>query len=443
MPIFLGDFASFVDGKKDDLRNKVLKGKPNWLEEDFKKYVNAHWVSLEESLNDFTVSPADLDILAVDSSVYTNLLSNGGIFYIIRSMAVWKDIVSKRLEVDVIFSRDKMSRIRELITAKMEMLEFEVALEALKNGFSGDAVLLDGSLYGRVSHVPIESKAEEERDALLRYFKVYKELLDFCERYGILLVGVSKESRSTFYRDYLLSLIFDEKLKEVDMGEEDKNRLKEIFYQILDVERIAFSKFSKLKEKYGDKLETIELILRELTSSRPDYQLIMNYVYSIGFLRPLLLGPSIRMARRLKEYHENPRGSVEKYFPRLSMEKGADFIQWAVQVLRSILEFPSFVSLYILLDPKDSPIRIDMPYYGKSLFEVGWPEPADVDVSNLLKVMVSGYCGLNAYNLWLKNVDEKVRLRRKVVDEIYFPYLEKLFGEKIIRGRGYRRVKFP
>ncbi len=441
MPIFLGDFAGFIDGKKDDLRNKILKGKPNWLEEDFKKYINAHWVALE-SLNDFLVSPADLDVLAVDSSVYTNLLSNGGIFYIIRSLAVRKDIVGKRLKVDVIFSRDKMSRIRELITAKMEMLEFEVALEALKNGFNGNAVLLDGSLYGRASHVPIESKVEEERDALLRYFKVYKELLDFCQKSGTLLVGVSKESRSTFYRDHLLSLIFDEKLKELDLEEEDKKRLMEIFHQILDVEKIAFSKFSKLKEKYNDKLETIELILKELASSRPDYQLIMNYVHSIGFMRPLLLGPSIRMSRRLKEYYENPKGSIEKYFPRLAMEKGADFIQWATKVLCSILKFPSFISFYILLDPRDSPIRVDTPYYGKSLIEVGWPEPVNVEISNLLKVMVSGYCGLNSYNLWLKNVDEKVRLRRKVVDEIYFPYLERLFGEKIIRGRGYRRVKF-
>jgi hypothetical protein len=66
-----------------------------------------------------------------------------------------------------------------------------------------------------------------------------------------------------------------------------------------------------------------------------------------------------------------------------------------------------------------------------------------VDLGDLLKVLVTGYCGLDNYNLWLKNVDEKVRLRRKVVDDIYFPYLEKLFGEKIISGRRYRRVRYP
>jgi len=424
------------------LKDKILTGKPNWLEKDFRKYVSTHWIFLRE-LSEFSVSPSEFDVLAVDSSVYTNLLSNGGVFYIIRSLAVQEDVVGKRIQSDVIFSRDKMSRIRELITAKMEMLEFEVALEALKGGFDGDAILLDGSLYGRVSHVPIEYKVEEERDVLLHYFRVYKALLDACSRSGVLLVGVSKESRSTFYRDYLLSLIFDEKLKKLDVEESDKKRLREIFFQVLDVERLAFGKFSKLKEKYEDKLEGIELIFRELASSRPDYQLIMNYVSSTGYMRPLWLGPSIRMARRLKEYYKNPKESVKKYFPRLTMEKGEDFIRWASEILKSIVEFPSFVSFYILLDLRDSPIRVDMPYYGKLFFEVGWPEPVELDISELLKIMVTGYCGLNAYNLWLKNADEKVRLRRKVVDDIYFPYLEKLFGEKIIRGRSYRRVKYP
>lgn len=424
------------------MKDKILTGKPNWLEKDFRKYVSTHWIFLRE-LSEFSVSPSEFDVLAVDSSVYTNLLSNGGVFYIIRSLAVQEDVVGKRIQSDVIFSRDKMSRIRELITAKMEMLEFEVALEALKGGFDGDAILLDGSLYGRVSHVPIEYKVEEERDVLLHYFRVYKALLDACSRSGVLLVGVSKESRSTFYRDYLLSLIFDEKLKKLDVEESDKKRLREIFFQVLDVERLAFGKFSKLKEKYEDKLEGIELIFRELASSRPDYQLIMNYVSSTGYMRPLWLGPSIRMARRLKEYYKNPKESVKKYFPRLTMEKGEDFIRWASEILKSIVEFPSFVSFYILLDLRDSPIRVDMPYYGKLLFEVGWPEPVELDISELLKIMVTGYCGLNAYNLWLKNADEKVRLRRKVVDDIYFPYLEKLFGEKIIRGRSYRRVKYP
>lgn len=442
MPTFLDDFAYLVNSKKESMREKIFKGKPSPLGEVFRRYVDSVWVSLSD-LEEFSVNTGQLDVLAVDSSVYTNLLSTGGVFYIVRSMAVQKDVVCKKLETDVIFSKDRMRRIRELITAKMELLEFEVALEALRKGFNGDAILLDGSLYGRAAHVPIETRVEEERDVLLRYFQVYKELLDLCNKSNVPVVGVSKESRSTFYRDYLLSLMFDEKLEELDVDVDDKKKLRDVFFEVLDRERVAFERFSKLKERYGNKLETVELILEELACSRPDYQLIINFAATVGYTQPLLLGPTIRMARRLKEYKGNPRKWVRNHFPHLTREKGDDFVNWASQVVGSIVDFPSFISFYILLDPKDSPIRIDMPYYGKSMLEVGWPETVKADVGDLLRIMVTGYCGLNAYNLWLKNVDEKVRLRRRVVDGIYVPYLEKLFKEKIIRSRGYRRVKYP
>jgi len=442
LPAFLEDFVHLINGKRDYLRERVLKGKFNPLEDEFKKHMAAHWVPLND-LSSFSADISSLNVMAVDSSVYSSLLSSGGILYISRGMAMYRGIVSKKMDVEVIFSREKMSSVNDFITAKMELLEFEVALEALKNGFDGDAILIDGSLYGRASHLPIEPRVDDQRDALLHYFRVYKNLLDFCHKSNVLLLGISKESRSTFYRDYLLHIIFNEKIRMLDVEEEDKELLGEIFFQVLDSERIAFERFYRLKKKYGVKLETIDVILQELASPRPDYQLIARCAPSIGYTRPLLLGPSIRMAKRLREYIKNPEEFVRKYFPRLSAERGDDFIQWASNVFKDILNFPSFVSFYVLLDLRDSPIRIDMPYYDKTLFEVGWPEPTGADIECALKIVVTGYCGLNAYNIWLKSVDEKVRLRRKVADEIYLPYLEKMFGEKIIRGRGYRRVKYP
>jgi len=38
MPTFLEDFARSVNGKKETIREKKIKGKPNPLQEDFKKY---------------------------------------------------------------------------------------------------------------------------------------------------------------------------------------------------------------------------------------------------------------------------------------------------------------------------------------------------------------------------------------------------------------------
>ncbi len=438
MPAFLDEFASAINSKKEKMREKIFRGKPTPLLESFKSYFNAHWIEVDKTK--YTSNPSELNILAIDSSVYTNLLSTGGIFYIIRALAAWRDKVQKRIETDVFYTREAFLEIRDFIGRKMELLEFKAAIDALKNGFKGNAILLDGSLYGRAMHLPIEIKIEGERAMLLNYFQTYLELLDLCRGKDILLIGVSKESRSTFYRDYLLSLIFEEELGKIEF-EEDREELKTLFPMVLDNERAAFDRFQKLKAKHGAKLETIELILNELASSRPDFQLVINFASSIGYTQPLLLGPSAGAARALEKYRSNPWEYLENNFPTLGREK--EFIDWAANIISNIPKLPSFLSLHILLDPRDSPIRIDLPFWDRSLPEINWPKPVNLNLEAILRIIITGYCGLDRYNLWLADVDQKVRLRRKIVDEIYFPYLEKLLQSKIIRGRGYRRVKYP
>jgi hypothetical protein len=442
MPSFLDEFASSINSRKEEMRERIFKGKPNPLRDRFKKHFNSLWIPIRET-GEFILSPSELAIIAVDSSVYTNLLSTGGIFYVIRSLAVCRGKKWKRLETDVFFTKKDFSGVHDFIGRKMELLEFKVAIDSLKNGFKCDAVMLDGSLYGRAMHLPLEEKIEGEEDLLLHYFQTYLELLDLCRRRNILLIGVSKESRSTFFRDYILRLIFDEELGKVDIDPDDLEKLKKIFPEVLDNEKAAFDKFEKLKEKHKGKMEAIELVLDELASSRPDYQLVINFAETLGYTQPLILGPSARMARAMKQYLSNPRRYVENNFPRAVRRKGDEFISWATGILSNIPRLPGFISFYILLDQRDSPIRIDLPYWEQPLPEITWPKPVNLDLKALLRIMITGYCGLDRYNLWLADVDEKVRIRRKIVDEIYFPYLEKLFQSKIIRGRGYRRVKYP
>jgi hypothetical protein len=370
-------------------------------------------------------------------------MSTGGIFYVVRSLAVCKDKENKRLQTNVFFTKSGLLEAHYYIGTKMEMFEFQAATDALRNGLECSAILIDGSLYGRAMHVPVETRIEEDRTAVLEFFKTYAELLDLCRKKGILIAGVSKESRATFYRDFLLKQIFVEELEKIDVEAGDKQRLTAVFPEVLENEKTAFSKFRKLEQKHGSKLETIELVLTELASSRPDYQLVMNFAESVGYTQPLVLGPSTRAAERMRPFSLNPKKYVMNSFPITVRERGAEFVDWATETISSIPSFPSFVSFYLLMDVRDSPMRIDVPCWEQPLSKTGWPKPIDVDLQALWKIMVSGYCGLDAYNLWLKNVDERVKLKRRVVDELYFPYMEKLFDSKIIRGRGYRRVRFP
>ena len=97
---------------------------------------------------------------------------------------------------------------RDFISVKMEMLEFQVAIDALKSGLGCGTILIDGSLYGRLVHVPLESKVEEERLVFLIISGFIRELLDLCRKNNVLLVGVAKESRSTAFRDYPVEFDF-------------------------------------------------------------------------------------------------------------------------------------------------------------------------------------------------------------------------------------------
>ena len=443
-PDFLTEFASSVSSKKESLKAKILKGKPNPLSDDFQQHFESIWVPLKES-GKYSVDAGALEIVAIDSSVYTNLMSTGGIFYVIRSLAACRAGERRLLETDVFFTKANLLESKRFLSKKMEMLEFQVAIDAIKHGLDCSTILVDGSLYGRASTLPIETQVEDDRLMSLHYLRYYRELLDLCRNKGILLVGVSKESRSTFYRDYLLRLIFNETLDSVgasvDSG--DWQRLKSLFTEMLDDEVSAITKFDSLRQKYGTKLDKIGLILDELRSLRPDYQCIMSFAETPGYTRPLLLGPSEKLAQQLQQSLKDPARYIHSHFPISVREKGLGFLEWGSTLLSGFTDFPAFISLYLLLDVRDAPIRIDIPYWNHAFVRAGWPRLIDINLDEVLKVMVSGYCGLDCYNLWLKNVDEKVRLRKSVVDNLYFPLMEQQLNAKIIRGRRYRRVKFP
>jgi hypothetical protein len=442
MPDFLDEFAASVVRKKERMKDKVLKGTPNPLQDHFREKLPSYWFSIDDPAK-LGVNLAELSVMAVDSSVYSNLLSTGGVFYVVRSLAVCRNTEQKLLDSDVFFSKGGSVTERNFISVKMEILEFQVALDALKGGLSCGTILIDGSLYGRLVHIPLESKVEEERFILIDYFRVYKELLDLCRKNSVLLVGVAKESRSTAFRDFLLSLVFKEELAKLDIDDDDARKLKPLFMEVVDDFTLGLQKFEKFGQKYGAKLETIRMILEELARSRPDYQLVMNFAGSVGYSRPLILGSPPRLARKLEALRSDAKGYVRKNFPNALRERGKGFVDEAAQVVAGIPDFPAIVSFYVLLDRRDSPIRIDIPWWDQKLIDVGWHKPATLDLDGVLKVLATGYCGLDCHNLWLKNVDERVRLKKKTVDNIYVPYMEKLFGEKIIRGRSYRRVRFP
>ena len=294
MPEFFVEFGACISRKKEAIKRKVFQGTPNPLAEDFNSEFPLLWHIIDEPAK-LAANVSDLSVMAVDSSIYSNLLSTGGVFYVVRSLGICRNQQQKKLESDVFFSKGGSVAEREYISVKMEMAEFQVAIDALKNGLDCKTILIDGSLYGRLVHVPLESKVEEDRLILLDYFKVYRELLDVCKQNNVVLVGVAKESRSTSFRDYLLSLVFKKELEEAELEDDDARLIKPLFMEVVDNTSLGLQKFERFKQKYGDKISKIGLIFEELARSRPDYQVVMTFAQSLGYTRPLLLGASPRL----------------------------------------------------------------------------------------------------------------------------------------------------
>lgn len=251
-PDFLGEFASSFSNKQSTLKEQMLEGKPNPLRDKLEKHFRSNWVQLDD-MERFSANPGDLGIAAVDSSVYTNPLSTGGIFYVVRSLAVCKSETRKMLETDVVFTKGSLLDAQRFVSMKMELLEFRVASGFVKENCSCGKFLIDGSLYGRAVHLPIETKIEEQRLMLLDYLQTFREFLESCRSRGVVPIGVSKESRADFYRNYLLRLVFDEELENLGTRIDPSilQKVKPLFLEMLNgdvAKEAAFKKFSQLRE---------------------------------------------------------------------------------------------------------------------------------------------------------------------------------------------------
>jgi hypothetical protein len=91
LPEFLDEFASSIVSKQAAVKDKVLKGTPNPLADHFREKFPSFWVEISDP-EKLGAKLAELSVMAVDSSVYSNLLSTGGVFYVVRSLAVCREI---------------------------------------------------------------------------------------------------------------------------------------------------------------------------------------------------------------------------------------------------------------------------------------------------------------------------------------------------------------
>ena len=428
MPAFLTEFMNELHAER-----KRLKAEPD--ADDFSACIEHFWLPFH-----FHEDFCGDEVLAVDSSSAKHSLGDGSIFYVVRALALSANRKYKRVSVGHEYSPN--FKDLPLLGRLREHLEHLVALDALKDGFEG-FILIDGSLFGRLSHLPKETDFVKNRALMVDYFEVLSSFLDAARRSSVPVVGVSKESRTSFFRTFLLAKILE------NAGVEQEFR----HFLIRSAVEGGSSAVFALKRAEEELDEGVKRLFRAfLLQRRPDFHLILKYARSkneTGCTTPLLLGTKPRFRRELEAMRKDPVGFLRRRFPISALDDG--FLERARGVVESLERLPAIVSFHVLPALNDTPMRIDVPawFFGinKTLSDVRFPEDLVVcenyeKLEEILRLISAGYCGLENYNIWLSAVDSAVKLRKDVFEAVYLRKFEEIMGIEAT-ARGERRVKFP
>ncbi|TXT62442.1 MAG: NurA domain protein [Promethearchaeota archaeon] len=423
MPEFLTEYQTELDAKSKRIISDYEDKKINkFYEPYFTQYWNVHKLTDE--------IPAE-KVLAVDGSMGVAPIGNGGIFYVVRALGIDKEKRYRKIFADFNYSNER--NFGNFVGRLMEWTEHLVMIDAIKDGFR-DFILLDGSIYGRLAHVPLEWDLLNSKGFMIEYFDTIIELLSLCKNHSIPIIGISKESKTSFFREFLIK----EMIK--DIIPDDRLRKKLISVTLND-RRLGVQE----AQKTGDK--RIITLINELVHRKPDSLLVLsrsNNGNNSGYTQPLILGGSQRWHRAVREIERSARSYITSNFPVSSEDD--EFMDRAVEVVERLTEVPAIISFHLLPQVIDTPMRIDIPaWYFDSphkLKEMGWPEPIEIDLDTILKLISSGYCGLENYNIWLSHVDSEVKLKRNVFEELYINKFEEIIGT-YSTARGYRRVRYP
>lgn len=450
MPRFLDLFVREIRRKKEVIREIIEKGHVSRLDDDFRGVLRHHWHPLPEGeLEGFC-------LFAVDGSRGVREYANGSRFYITRAFAFSNEGEKLRLlETGMFLAKGSDEDVSSYISQKTELVEMKLALEAISHlKGAKKAILIDGSLFGRMMHLPVDSVVEGDRDFLIEYMDVYSKLLSECRRKNVLLIGVSKDSRAMFLRNVILDFICTNELQSLSstLSADEIRILRTCIEKVEEQPDVSFRMFRNLKRRYGALLDRFEEILKEYIRFRPDFQIVLNFSSTSGYCTPVELGPVGWIKKEFESMMRNPERFVRSRFRNAiaeNIEREDEFVEHAVRVIDEITSFPTVVSFHLLLDNRDTPLRVDVPSWicGSKNTLGGFMKTQFVEnhsaVEEIICLLKAGYAGLRDYNVWLKHVDDEVKLHEKDIDALYERLLEKELGITLIHTRGYRRVKYP
>jgi hypothetical protein len=232
-------------------------------------------------------------------------LSNGIELFITRSMMIGND-ESKMKDVKFEMIKAPPAAMISLNFERMlrDLIEVEAVLNNADRLKEGDIVLVDGNLYGRLTHLVEELPLENWRHLPLLIFERLQNLFTKCREKKVMLVGVSKFSRTRV----LCSALLNEK------------GINHTYPLFLDTE-----------------------IINRFRQGVP------------GLSSPLLLGEYA--LERAEEMRIDPESYRKRYFRNIPDSQ----VEWAVKTIRGVSEAPAIAMFHMTPAIGEQPLRVDIP----------------------------------------------------------------------------------
>ena len=381
---FIGEFVQEIDQKKTSFQQLFgLDDKRSKLEFILREELENHWHRLPEPLNVFK------EEFSVDSSSASRTLSNGVDFFIIRALMLGTGNYSKpQLRFEMVKGIRDYNVITGFERILRDLIEIDIVLDNIEDIPENSIVLIDGNLYGRFTHLMNELQLSGWYHLPLVLLDAMQRLFDECEKRGIMLVGVSKFSKTRVLTTALLKPSYPN-IEDPDY---------------LDVELLY-------RWKHGE----------------------------TGYSTPLMLG-DYAIAKEIKQLEGEPEKYRQRYFDHISPDRR----EWATRVIADIPSSPAIIMFHIIPKADAQPLRIDIPACSLGIrkkitdvrpFEFIEPER----VTEVAQQITSDFGGRDVYNALLYIVDREVRLGVKTVDTVYKSVLGKELGFPIEYDRSTRR----
>ena len=359
---FTSEFIEEIQRNRTYLLSLLEVDNPSKLELKLKKELLNHWHSLPI---------ADSSIFrefSIDSSSAMRSLSRGIDFFIVRALMLGSNgFIKKKMMFDAIPGITDSDVSSKLLRILRDLIEIKIIVENCPNS-EGNLVLIDGNLYSRYTH-PMEQLNIKGREHLpLQLFEAMQKMFEICREKGIVVVGVSKSSKTR-----ALGNAFLDKL--------------EYSREALDI---------------------------------PDFEMLYRWKREEkGFTTPLILGNYA--------FREDPRAmweEPEKYLNRYFRDIPENLREWGIEVIRKVPLAPAIIMFHLIPEIGEQPLRIDVPVNclgmkDRILDVLSFRFADSYIIEDLISQLIADRGGREVYNALLYVVDKEVRLSSNVVDKVY------------------------